>query len=173
MRNLTASHSWLDEAPKRVTVKPTAGDHIAHAGDWGSEERAQTTEMAFQRTRMAADRTLMAVIRTSLSLISFGFTIFQFFRHLQDSKLLDSGSHAARNFGAALVYLGAGMILIGIVYHIQFMWSLRRERYRMTRAGLMHSAERLPVSFTLVVALLLLLIGIFAITSVTFNVGPF
>ena len=46
------------------------------------------TGLSFQRTRMSADRTLMSVIRTALSLISFGFTIFQFFQHLENAKML-------------------------------------------------------------------------------------
>ncbi len=69
--------------------------------------------MSFQRTRMSADRTLMSVIRTSLSLISFGFTIFQVFRKLQQANVL-AHSVAARNFGIALVLLGIAMQVVGI-----------------------------------------------------------
>src|SRR3954447_20967880 len=78
------------------------------------------TGLSFQRTRMSADRTLMSVIRTALSLISFGFTIFQFFRHLEQAKLLDSTRPSARNFGFALVLLGVGMLVSGITYHLLF-----------------------------------------------------
>jgi len=128
--------------------------------------------MSFQRTRMSADRTLMSVIRTSLSLISFGFTIYQFFQHLRDENIL-TGAHAARNFGAALVYLGVAMVLVGITYHVQFMLALRRERSDMTASGLIHGESRFPVSYTLMVAILLLLLGLAAIASFTFNTGPF
>lgn len=129
--------------------------------------------MSFQRTRMSADRTLMSVIRTSLALISFGFTIFQVFERLQQRNVLSSGGHAARNFGLALVYLEVGMVFVGVVYHVQFMLGLRRERADMTQAGLVHSQSGFPISFTLLVALMLLFLGIAAAASLTFHVGPF
>jgi len=138
-----------------------------------SEMSSRRTGMSFQRTRMSADRTLMSVIRTSLSLISFGFTIYQFFQHLQEKNLLAGNTHAARNFGATLVYLGVGIVAIGIVYHIQFMLGLRKERREMLAGGLIHGQSRFPLSFTLVAAILILLIGIAAVTSLTFRVGPF
>lgn len=129
--------------------------------------------MSFQRTRMSADRTLMSVIRTSLSLITFGFSIFQFFQRLQEKNILKGNSHAARNFGMALVYLGVAMVLVGIVYHVQFMVGLRGERADMNLEGLIHAQSRFPISFTLVVAILLFLLGVAAAASVTFQVGPF
>src|SRR4051812_48161145 len=82
------------------------------------------TGLSFQRTRMSADRTLMSVIRTALSLISFGFTIFQFFKHLEQAKVLESTAPAARNFGGTLVLLGVGMLAVGILYHLLFMRGL-------------------------------------------------
>jgi putative membrane protein len=131
------------------------------------------TGMSFQRTRMSADRTLMSVIRTSLSLISFGFTIFQFFQHLKESAVLRSGANAARNFGLALVILGVCMLTLGIIYHALFMIDLRRERAQMKAAGLIHAESHFPVSLTLIVAVLLLLIGGLAIASMAFHFGPF
>src|SRR6185312_13103744 len=91
--------------------------------DTNTELSMRRTGMSFQRTRMSADRTLMSVIRTSLSLISFGFTIFQFFKKLQDAAVL-RGASAARNFGASLVLLGVGLLALGIGYHLWFMWGL-------------------------------------------------
>jgi putative membrane protein len=122
------------------------------------------TGMSFQRTRMSADRTLMSVIRTSLSLISFGFTIFQIFQKLHDAEVLKS-SGSARNFGETLVFLGIGMLIVGIGYHIVFMLELRRERKAMKRDGLVHADSTYPVSLTLMVAVGLLGIGIWAIVS--------
>jgi uncharacterized membrane protein YidH (DUF202 family) len=133
---------------------------------------SRRTGMSFQRTRMSADRTLMSVIRTALSLISFGFTIYQFFQHLQGKTLLQGGVHPARNFGAALVYLGVGMLMVGIGYHISFMRELRRERGEMTSDRLINAATHFPISMTLIVAGLLLLIGLAAIASLTFHIGP-
>ena len=120
---------------------------------------------------MSADRTLMSVIRTSLSLISFGFTIYQFFNHLSD-EAGPTGSHAARNFGAALVYLGVAMVVAGIAFHIQFMLALRRQRREMVESGIIHGQSRFPLSFTLVVAILLLVVGLAAMASVRFRFEP-
>lgn len=141
--------------------------------DLPSELSARRTGLSFQRTRLSADRTLMSVIRTSLSLISFGFTIYQFFERLLKDGTLEAGaSHAARNFGRTLVWLGVGMLVIGIVYHVQFMIGLRNERTRMKREGAIFAESRFPPSFTLVAAILLLLIGFAAIASVSFHLGP-
>lgn len=128
--------------------------------------------MSFQRTRMSADRTLMSVIRTALSLISFGFTIYQFFKNLQQQHYL-AATHAPRSFGAALIYLGVGMLFVGILFHLQFMYGLRRQRDDMREEGLIHGESRFPVSFTLLVAVLLLFLGIASIASIVFGVGPF
>jgi putative membrane protein len=113
----------------------------------------------------------MSVIRTSLSLIGFGFTIFQFFQKLREGGALAGGS--PRNFGLALVCLGVGMLVVGIAYHLQFMMGLRHERAEMTQAGLIHGQSAFPASLTLIVAMLLLLVGLFAILGMTLNVGPF
>src|SRR6516165_10408060 len=91
------------------------------------ELSSRRTGMSFQRTRLSADRTLMSVIRTSLALIGFGFTIYQIFEKAHDAQILSSGT-AARHFGEALVFLGIGMLVVGIGYHVVFMIELRRER---------------------------------------------
>lgn len=135
------------------------------------ELSSRRTGMSFQRTRMSADRTLMSVIRTSLSLIGFGFTIFQVFQKLHEAGALKSGS-SARNFGETLVYLGIGMLVVGIGYHITFMVGLRRERALLRRAGLIHAESQYPASLTLMVAVLLLAVGIFAIVAMTTGAGP-
>jgi putative membrane protein len=167
--------------PATTNNEAGVNQHSSHArpvthgfADLSTELAARRTGMSFQRTRLSADGTLMSVIRTSLSLISFGFTIFQFFqRMLKDGTLEAGASHAARNFGRTLVWLGVGMLVIGIVYHVQFMAELRNERRRMKRDGAIFGESRFPASFTLIAAILLLLIGLAAIASVTFHLGPF
>ena len=136
------------------------------------ELASRRTGMSFQRTRMSADRTLMSVIRTSLSLISFGFTIFQVFEKLRDSGTITHAG-AARNFGVTLVGLGIIMLIGGIGYHVQFMVHLREQRGAMIEAGLVHGESKFPPSLTLITAIILLLIGVAAIVSMIFNVGPF
>ena len=147
----------------RVTSKSEA-DRIS------VELSARRTGMSFQRTRLSADRTLMSVIRTSLSLIGFGFTIFQVFQKLHEASVLKS-SGSARNFGELLVFLGIGMLIIGIIYHVAFMVELRRERERLKADGLIHAESHYPASFTLLTALVLLGIGIFAISTMLSGLG--
>ena len=132
---------------------------------------ARRTGMSFQRTRMSADRTLMSVIRTSLSLISFGFTIYQLFQKMREQEILAS-SAPAQNFGTALVGLGVLMLVMGIVYHLRFMLGLREERALMRQEGLIHGESDFPLSLTLITACLLLLVGIAAIASMIFHIGP-
>ena len=152
---------------------PSAATTKSAADDVSVELSARRTGMSFQRTRMSADRTLMSIIRTSLSLISFGFTIFQFFQKLHDTNVLAGTAAPARNFGQALVLLGIAMLTVGIVYHVQFMLGLRHERNRMTADGLIHGESGYPVSLTLITAVLLLALGVAAMISMVFRVGPF
>ena len=142
------------------------------AGAINTELSSRRTGMSFQRTRMSADRTLMSVIRTSLSLIGFGFTLFQVFQKLHESNVLKSGE-APRHFGLTLVVLGVAMLVGGIGYHVFYMLGLRRERAQLKADGLIHAETQFPLSLTLTVAVLLLCIGLLAIVSMVFGVGPF
>ncbi|CAN7674933.1 YidH family protein [Mesorhizobium sp. LjRoot246] len=153
-----------------MSVEPVTGK--SGSASISVELSSRRTGMSFQRTRMSADRTLMSVIRTALSLISFGFTIYQVFQKLRDAGTL---SHAAapRNFGVTLVLLGIVMLVVGIIYHVQFMIGLRRERDDMRDAGLIHAQSGYPVSFTLITAVILLVVGLVAIASMVFGIGPF
>jgi putative membrane protein len=64
------------------------------------------------------------------------------------------------------------MLIVGMLYHLQFMAELRRTRDDMTAAELIHGQSGFPVSFTFIIALLLLLVGFAAIVSMVFDVGP-
>jgi putative membrane protein len=134
------------------------------ADDASTELSRRRTGMSFQRTRMSADRTLMSVIRTAISLIGFGFTIFQVFQKMKDANVI-ARANAPRNFGLALVFLGIGMLVLGIIYHLLFMTGLRKTRDEMKAEGLIHGESIFPPSLTLVTALLLLVIGIGAVIS--------
>ena len=140
--------------------------------DASTELSARRTGMSFQRTRLAEDRTLMAVIRTSLSLIGFGFTIYQFFQQLHEQDVVTAAA-ASRRFGVALVALGVAMLILGIIYHVLFMLRLRRLRESMREEGLIHGETVFPVSLTLITAFLLLVVGVAAIVSMEFKIGPF
>jgi putative membrane protein len=131
---------------------------------------SRRTGMSFQRTRMSADRTLMSVIRTSLSLISFGFTLYQLFEKLEAGKMLGAGGIAEmRWFSGLLVLLGIAMLLMGIGFHLAFMRGLRLEREQMREEGLIFAQSHFPVSLTLIIAILLLLLGLFALGSIALD----
>ena len=136
-----------------------------------TEMSMRRTGMSFQRTRMSAERTLMSVIRTALSLIGFGFTIFQVFTKARDAGLLKISTAAPSNFGLALVALGVVLLIVGIVYHVNFMRGLRAQRNAMVQEGLVHGESAYPVSYTLLTAIALLMIGLFAIVSMVFDVA--
>lgn len=135
------------------------------------ELSSRRTGMSFHRTRMSADRTLMSIIRTSLSLISFGFTIYQFFEKLVQSNVVPH-AHSTRTFGMSLVWIGIGMLAFGIAFHVQFMYGLRHERRQMKEEGLIHAESHFPVSLTLITAIALLALGISAVVSMMFRIGP-
>jgi putative membrane protein len=138
-----------------------------------TELSMRRTGMSFQRTRMSADRTLMSVIRTSLSLIGFGFTIYQFFNKLKESGVVRGPAANERNFGSSLVLLGIVMLILGIIYHIRFMLELRHQRANMKSEGLIHAESNFPPSLVLIVAVILLLLGIFTALSMIMHVGPY
>ena len=154
-----------DPTETRVTAK-SPSDVIS------VELSSRSTGMSLQRTRMSADRTLMSVMRTSLSLIGFGFTIFQAFQKAHEAQILKS-AQAPRTFGQALVLLGLVMLALGIAYHVRFMVELRRRRDQLTADGLIHGQGEFPISLTLIFAVLLFGIGLFAIASMVFDAGPF
>lgn len=146
------------------TPNLSVGDRLAEA----------RTALAFQRTRLAADRTMMAVLRTSLSMIGFGFTIFAFFQKLSGKTLLGDAipQLAPARFGLSLVALGIVTLAIGIYGQFRFMRSARTQRNALVTAGLLPADDPFPLSPTLVIAFLLLLIGLFAILSIAARAGP-
>jgi putative membrane protein len=143
-------------------------------GQATTELAMRRTGLAFQRTRIAADRTLMAVIRTALSLISFGFAMFSIFKSLrQTGAVSESGFYAVRNFGASLIVTGIGLLILGLVFHLSFMRSLRKARNNLIEQSLLHGELPYPVSLTAVIALVLLVIGLVSLLSIVLRQGPF
>ena len=165
------SHHRTELSEHRTDLSEFRTDLSTHRTDMSThrtEMAMRRTGMAIHRTRMAADRTMMAEIRTSLSLIGFGFTIYQAFQKLREAGVIEHAA-APRNFGAALVVLGIIIMAGGIWRHIQFALELRRTRAMMTQEGLIHGESAYPVSVSLVVSILLLLIGVAAIISMAFR----
>ncbi len=145
--------------------------------DLGANEKMASlrTSLAVQRTRMAAERTLMASLRTSLSMIGFGFTIFTFFKGASDDAarfgLLPP--RAPARFGLALVFVGVVVLILGVVYHYQYMKQLRGQRAEFIELGFLRGKTSFPMSMTLITAFLVALIGLAAILSIMLRVGPF
>lgn len=130
-----------------------------------TELAAIRTELAYHRNRLAADRTLMSVMRTSLSLISFGFTIFSIFRALAESDLIGHAvpDGAPGRFGLALVLLGVGLLIAGILADRSYMQRLRMRYDQLLKMSALAGIEPMGRSPIMVSAILLLLIGLVAI----------
>ena len=85
------------------SVEPTANNHFA-----------------WVRTLMGLQRTHMAAVRTAVSLIGFGFTVAEFFKHLQRSvpeTVRHIGPSGPRDFG--MVLIGAGVVSLAL-FTLQF-----------------------------------------------------
>lgn len=129
-----------------------------------------STHFAWLRTRLALERTLMAWARTSVSLIGFGFTIVQFFERVQSSTsssvpvFLPS---APRDFGLALIGSGILGLLVALwQYHqgLQYLWG--------TQFRAVAGIEKEPMTTSIMwVAVILLLVGIFAFCVVLFRLA--
>jgi putative membrane protein len=122
------------------------------------------SHFAWVRTRLALERTIMSWVRTAVALIGFGFAIVQYLEHLQQIPGARSAHmpEAPRYLGLALIGCGILALLISIW---QYLWTVRylwggsfTPLAGMTTEG-MHS----PV---IAVAIVLILIGLFAFSAV-------
>jgi putative membrane protein len=137
------------------------------------ELSSNRTSLSFERTRMSADRTLMSVVRTALSLISFGFTIYQVFQQLKNNPAIQAtGTHSARHFGASLVFLGVALLIMGILGNWRFSQELTERRERLYGLSLLRRTLQYTATPTFIVACILLLIGVAAISSIIWRIGP-
>ena len=122
----------------------------------------QRTDLAVERTLLAADRTMMAWIRTAISMVGFGFTLYKFLEYMvQQKEAALVTLHRPRNLAVAFIGLGIFSLVIAVVQDWQF-----------TRRVLTHEGHR-PFNLSLVVAGVVALIGIFALLSVMWHIGPF
>lgn len=113
------------------------------------------TDLAFERTMLAENRTLMAWIRTAISMISFGFTIYKFFQEMK-------GSASHRLLTPRIV--GMLMISFGL---LALVWGLA-EHYSMFKK-LKKSYPGIERSNTTLLAVLILLFGLFLLSGVLFR----
>jgi len=118
-----------------------------------------TNELAKERSREAADRTLMAWIRTSLSLIGFGFAIASFREILLEGGLIRNPHkefNGALVFGLSFVSLGVLGLLAATIQHWRILQHLKQDDFYYTGFR----------PLVLVMAILLMLIGLFAFIAV-------
>jgi putative membrane protein len=134
-----------------------------------SVEPSASNNFAWIRTRLSIERTFMAWIRTAISMIGFGFTIVQFFQRLQNSVTADGQTmrpEAPRDLGLALI--GSGILSLGISIFqyrrsLHYLW----QKEFQAIAGFAEKPSRTPA---MMVAIVLVLIGIFAFVSVVFHI---
>ena len=129
----------------------------AQAGDVSTNLAHQRTDLAMNRNYLAADRTLMAWIRTALSMISFGFTIGKLGQVMEDVEVKTAFGHtkmmSVESIAYFLTILGT-LSLIGASY--QHVVRIRQLRAMGLRA---------QVSLSFIVALILAVVGAFALSS--------
>jgi putative membrane protein len=129
----------------------------AETDDVSTRLAHQRTDLAMERNYLAAERTLMGWIRTSLSMISFGFTIGKLGQVLHEVNVKGfigrTRTLSIENIAYFLVILGTVALLGAALQHWQRMRELRA-------MGL-----RRQFSITFIVALLLAVVGGFALSA--------
>jgi putative membrane protein len=122
-----------------------------------SNELAQDrTDLALERTVLAHERTVMAWIRTAASMISLGFGIYKFFDYFPPSKDVPKGLITPRRFAIFIILTGLFVLAGAAVQN----WS---ELTRLRKMG------RAPRSLAGAVAILMAVLGIFALIAVIFR----
>jgi len=135
-----------DAAAHRFEVRATAESHFS-----------------WLRTRLSIERTLMSWVRTATALIGFGFTIVQFFERFASMQGVAQAARPQlpRYLGLALIAAGVAGLLVSIWQYHKLIGYLFREFDAI--AGVPEVATHTPL---LLIAVALVLIGIFAFTSV-------
>jgi putative membrane protein len=123
-----------------------------------------SNHFAWLRTQLGLQRTLMAAVRTSVSLIGFGFTVAQFFQHMQGTTkegLLVS-EELPRNLGLVLIAAGVISLLV-------FTWQYRNatEYLRTGSFSVLTFGQTKPMHLsTYFIAFVVMGIGVAAFISV-------
>ena len=122
------------------------------------------------RTRLSIERTMMSCIRTSVSMIGFGFTIVQFFEHLNTMAGVAPALRPETPRYLGLSLIGAGVLTL-LISGIQFRRAVRylwKEPYRAL-AGFNATGHMEPVvqqSPMLVITVVIAFIGLVAFGAV-------
>jgi len=129
----------------------------AGGADVGTQLAHERTDLAVERNYLAAERTLMAWIRTALSMISFGFTIGKLGQTLANVEVkgvfLGTRMVGVESIAYFLVVLGTAALAAAI-------WQYLSRAAEYAAMGL-----RRRISVSVIVGLVLVLVGGFALTD--------
>lgn len=126
-------------------------------------EPSVNNHFAWARTLLGLQRTLMAAVRTAVSLIGFGFTVAQFFTHIQSTEAVgEINAELPRNLG--LVLIAAGVLSL-MIFTWQYRQAVRYLRSDMFKAIAYSGPRPLHLS-TYLTAFTVMLIGIAAFGSI-------
>ena len=128
-------------------------DQTAH----GAPGLDLSTKLAFERTRVAYERTMLAWVRTATSLITFGFSVYKFFQILREEGRRTNHLIGARQFGLLLVSIGLASLALAT-------WE-----YRQNLQTLEAQYEGRPRSLAVIVAALISILGIVAMSLMIFR----
>jgi len=134
------------------------------------EVRASASDhFAWIRTRLALERTIMSWLRTAVALIGFGFAIVEYFDRLQQGPETRAAllPEAPKYLGLALISCGILALVISLWQYFWTVCYLWGEPYRPI-AGVTKEGMQSPV---IAVALLLIVIGLFAFVAVLLRLG--
>ena len=134
-----------------------------HTGRFEVQTSAES-HFSWIRTRLSTERTLMSWVRTATALIGFGFTIVQFFAHLNDITGVKQAwkPEMPRYLGLALIASGIGALAISVWQYRSILRYLRSKDFAPI-AGIDEVAWRTPL---LAVTIALIVIGLVAFGSV-------
>jgi putative membrane protein len=126
------------------------------------------THFGWLRTRLSVERTMMSWVRTAVSLIGFGFAIVQFFERLQQMPGISPAAFpkAPQYLGLALISCGVLALLVSIWEYrwtVRYLWHGPFAPIAGMRSGATSEQMQSPV---LAIAVLLMLIGLFAFFAV-------
>ncbi|MBN2437814.1 MAG: DUF202 domain-containing protein [Deltaproteobacteria bacterium] len=132
------------------------GESGAQTSDVSTRLAHERTDLAMDRNYLAADRTLMAWIRTALSMISFGFTIGKLGQVLKDVEVKGA-------FHTRMVSVESIAYFLTILGTLSLLGAAFQHWVRMRQLRAMGCY--IPVSLSFIVALVLAVVGGFALSS--------